>query len=433
MTLPITATDFAALMAPLAPFEPAPVVAVAVSGGADSMALALLAADWVRERGGEAVALTVDHGLRAESAAEAATVGAWLRARGIAHHILCWQGTKPAADLQAAARAARYRLLEAWCREHGVLHLLLAHHREDQAETLLLRLGRGSGVDGLSAMAAVQEARFLRLLRPLLGVAAARLRATLRAAGQEWVEDPSNGNPAFGRVRVRQMMPALAAEGMSSARLAATARRLGRARDALDRDVARAAARFVTVHAGGWAEVVPDAFARLPDEIGLRLASRLLQAVGGGVYTPRHQHIEGLYGALRAGLTSARTLAGCKVVPGLVFCREPARVAPPVALAPGREAEWDGRFRIRAPRDLPPGLTVGALGVTGWRKVAALAGRLPPVPAAVRASLPAVYDDDAIFAVPHLGYNRVAGLECDSAWFVAAPPNPLTVAGRCLV
>ena len=153
---PISKKEFAASMAALGPFERPPALAVAVSGGADSMALTLLAADWAAARRGSIVALTVDHRLRNESRAEAKQVAAWLAARGIEHKILAWTGEKPSSDVQAAAREKRYELLEDWCRRQGILHLLVAHNLDDQAETFLLRLGRGSGLYGLSGMASVE-------------------------------------------------------------------------------------------------------------------------------------------------------------------------------------------------------------------------------------------------------------------------------------
>jgi tRNA(Ile)-lysidine synthase len=231
---PLTGDEFARLLAPLGPFEPAPHLAVAVSGGADSLALALLADFWARERGGSVTALTVDHRLRPGSTDEAERVRAWLSARGIAHRILTWLGPYPLTDLQAAARAARYRLLADWCRDAGVLHLLIAHHRDDQAETLLLRLGRGSGAAGLAGMAALVEQPDCRLLRPFLSVPPARLRATLDALDQPWIEDPSNRNPVFARVRLRVARQMLDGLGLSPARLADTAGHLGRARAALE-------------------------------------------------------------------------------------------------------------------------------------------------------------------------------------------------------
>ncbi|MBC7951461.1 MAG: tRNA lysidine(34) synthetase TilS [Rhodospirillaceae bacterium] len=435
---PITAAEFAALMSPLGPFEARLRVAVAVSGGADSLALALLADQWAKALGGEVIALTVDHRLRANSATEAARVGQWLAARHIPHRILSWDGPKPAADLQAQARAARYRLLEEFCRAEGVLHVLLGHHRDDQAETLLMRLGRGSGVDGLAAMASVQEGFALRWLRPLLPLPRARLAATLIALGQDWVEDPSNANDAFARARLRKLIPVLATEGLSPERLAATAKTMGRARVALETMVAETAARWVTLHPAGFAVADPQAFAHPPDDVGLRLLTRLLMCVGGGTYAPRAERSEKLFWQLKHGLTKAVTLGGCRIAPcseGLLFSREPARMAPPVALVPGAELSWDGRFRLKVAEDAPIGLVLGALGVTGWNRVAGMVKprRLPVLPAAVRATLPTIYGDDAISAVPHLGYNRSLDTVCALRWIVAVPSSPLTVAGHCLV
>ena len=189
----------------LGQFEPAAHIAVAVSGGADSLALALLLRDWARPRGYRLTALVVDHGLRAESAAEARGAVAVLGRQHVEARLLRFQGAKPSANVQAAARAARYGLLSDWCARRGVLHLALGHHRDDQAETLLLRLGRGSGLDGLAGMAPVVELRDVRLLRPLLGVPRARLEASLRARGLAWIDDPSNRDRAHGRVRIRQL------------------------------------------------------------------------------------------------------------------------------------------------------------------------------------------------------------------------------------
>ena len=406
----LSSEDFAALMEPFGPFEAAPRLAVAVSGGADSLALALLAAEWARARGGDVVALTVDHGLRPGSTAEADLVGTWLTALGVSHHILTWTGPKPAADLQAAARNARYGLLGEFCHSAGILHLLLAHHREDQAETLLLRLGRGSGLDGLAAMAPERVTRWGRLLRPLLDVSRQCLRATLEARGQNWVEDPSNRNLDFARVRLRRLMPDLAAEGLESTRLAATAKRLGRARAALEGALAEAAARSVELSPAGYAFFRTAGFSRLPEEVGLRLLARLVLVVGGGVHGPRLERLERLYGQIRAGLTTSRTLGGCSVVPGddgVLVCREVARMAPPVALVPGKTVLWDGRFLAELSPDGPPGLFLGGLGAVGWRGLCRMAAghRLHPLHSCVRPTLPALFDEDGVSAVPHLGYN----------------------------
>ncbi len=425
-------------MAPLGPFEAAPRLAVAVSGGGDSMALALLLHDWARRHGGALVALTVEHGLRPESAAEAAQVGRWLGRRGIEHHVLAWRGPRPTADVQAAARAARYRLLEGWCAAHGVLHLCLAHHREDQAETLLLRLGRGSGVDGLAAMAPVSELRGVRLLRPLLTVPRARLRAFLRAEDQPWIEDPGNRAAVFARARLRGLMPRLAAEGLTPTRLAATAARLGRARAALEGAATDALARGARLHPAGFVRLDADGLRGLPDEVGLRVLARVLATVGAQDHPPRHQRLLRLHAALvGGGRPRARTLAGCLVVPGRashLVCREPAAVAPPVAVAAGQAAEWDRRFvgRIAGPAHASGWL--GALGEDGWNEiVAAMPGlRASPIPHRARLALPALRDSGGVSAVPFLGYNRESGSGPAVVRLAFRPPRPLGPAGFAL-
>ncbi|MBY0430001.1 MAG: tRNA lysidine(34) synthetase TilS, partial [Rhodospirillales bacterium] len=321
--IPLEAGEFAGLMPACEPF---PKLAVAVSGGADSMALALLAAEWTAERGGGVTALTVDHGLRPESAAEAAQVGLWLAARGISHAVLRWEGDKPASGVQEAARKARYGLLLDWCRRHGVLHCLLAHHRDDQAETLLLRLSRGSGLDGLAAMAVVSETETARLLRPLLGVPPQRLRATLRARGQDWIEDPGNRNPAFARVRLRGLLPELEPEG-----LAESAAALRQTRCHLETECAALLARHVEPSVLGFAWVAPEIFSA-PRELARRALGRLLACYGGAAYAPRRERLDRLLEELRHGLDGARTLGGCMVAPRrgrLLVCREDRNLAPP--------------------------------------------------------------------------------------------------------
>ncbi|MGH6969755.1 MAG: tRNA lysidine(34) synthetase TilS, partial [Stellaceae bacterium] len=252
---PLTTAKFDRLMARFAPFEAGPHLAVACSGGGDSMALVVLADRWARSRGGAVTALIVDHRLRPESAREADGVGRTLAACGIAHRILVCAEALPAANLENAARRARYRLLETWCEDHGVLHLLTAHQRDDQAETLLMRLARGSGLDGLAGIAPLSVRRVCRVLRPLLTVPPERLRATLRALDVAHVEDPMNRDPAFQRVRFRTARAFLVEEGLSAERLAATAAHLARARAALETLVAATLARAVALDPLGYARV----------------------------------------------------------------------------------------------------------------------------------------------------------------------------------
>ncbi|MCG8545372.1 MAG: tRNA lysidine(34) synthetase TilS, partial [Alphaproteobacteria bacterium] len=389
---PVSREAFADFMDALGPFEPTPQVAVACSGGADSMALALLAHDWAVAAGGRATALTVDHRLRPDSTAEARTVANWLRARGMAHEILTRPDRPVKGNLQAAARAARYEMLSAWCASNRILHLLLAHHCEDQAETVLLRLSRGSGVDGIAAMAPITEQPAVRVLRPLLGISRTDLVATLRAADQAYVADPSNADDAFARVRLRRASSLLAAEGLTVDRLCETAARAGRARVALERATAVLLARAVDLRPEGYGCVDLSPLRDAPEEIGLRALAATIACVGGRVYAPRLERLERLYDNLRSadGFRSGRTLGGCRIVPWrrrALICREP-RAAGEVGRASGSFV-WDGRFRIRMGRK--PGFEVRRLGRKGWADAVAECPvlRKSPIPAAVRPSLPA--------------------------------------------
>lgn len=400
----LDATRFAALMASLGPFEPRPRVAVGVSGGADSMALVLLAAEWARARGGEAVALTVDHGLRPEAADEAAQVGVWMRTHGVPHHILRSATPIPRRNVQAEARALRHALLRDWCRRNAILHLLLAHHREDQAETLLLRLTRGSGASGLAGMAAVSWVPEVRILRPFLPVSRAALEATLYLRGQAWVRDPSNTDTAYGRVRMRRLLSALDHEGGGAGRLSDTARRLGAARRIVEDAAAALLAEAVVPHPAGFVHLDPAPFAQAESEVALRALRAVLAAVGGRAYGPRAARIE----ALLPRLGEAATIGGCRLVPtdgGLLVVRE-ARGLPRLPLDPGEEGNWDGRFHVRLNKDVGA-VVIAALGTAGWRAVVAESpapGLAHRVPGVVRPTLPAVWRDDRLLCVPHLGW-----------------------------
>lgn len=329
-------------------FEPAPRIAVAVSGGADSLALMLLADIWARRRGGTAIGLTVDHRLRPDSAAEARQIEVWLAAREIPHRILVWQGEKPQSGLQAAARAERYRLLEDHCAAAGLLHLLLAHHAEDQAETLALRLEAGSGPSGLAGMAAILERPFGRLLRPLLACPRQELRRYLQERGQVWIEDPSNRDARFARVRVRQ---ALGQEPARQAALLADATRYGLARRDQDRAVARLLARAV-LDRPAEGEVTLDRvlLTKAPEALGRQALVRCLMHVGGQPYAPRQARLDRLWRKLCDGaLQRSATLGGCLLRPA----RHPGRDGRADALRLVRETARPRMVPLEGRGDLP--------------------------------------------------------------------------------
>ena len=408
-------------MDPLGPFERAPALAVAVSGGADSLALVLLADRWARRRGGAATALTVDHGLRPESAREAREVAGSLASLGIPHHVLEWRGPKPSAGVQAAARAARYELLTSWCRRAGVLHLLLAHHRDDQAETFLMRLARGSGASGLACMSAVVETADLRILRPLLGVPRDRLAAYLKKRRVGWIEDPSNRDPAYARTRIRAMLPVLADAGLPSATWADTAGRMARPRIAGEDACARLLGRSATIHRAGYAIVEASEMAGAPRDVGLRALSRLLLCIGGGDFGPRERRLARLHGLLVCDrLGRGRTLGGCRVVAlpakaygenRILICRESRPAPAPMLVRTGGQVVWDEYFVVELAgrrRRGAPALWLARLGPVGWARVAPTAPspRSDPIPPLVRPLLPALVDRDGVVQAPHLDFAR---------------------------
>ena len=298
-----------------------PALVVAVSGGPDSTALMWLAARWRTARGSgpKLLAVTIDHGLRAESRHEAAAVARLARKLKLKHRILRWSGAKPKTGLQQAAREARYRLLAKAAREAKATHILTAHTRDDQAETVLIRLGRGSGITGLAAMgrtSPVPGAPDLRLVRPLLRLPKSRLVATLKRAAIPFADDPSNRDPRFTRSRLRALLPALAAEGLSSARLALLAERARRANIALEAATDRAMRELAVQHAGGAVSLETRRFADLAEEIGLRLLGRLVDSAGdeGPAELAKLEALKtSLDHAISAGRPFRRTLAGAIV------------------------------------------------------------------------------------------------------------------------
>jgi tRNA(Ile)-lysidine synthase len=423
---PIEDQEFSDLMTPLGPFERPPRLAVAVSGGADSMALALMAGAWVDRRGGRLLAITVDHGLRAESAAEAAQVGRWLTARGIAHETIPWTGAKPRSGIQHAARSARYALLFDCCRRHGIVHLLVGHHRDDQEETIAMRIDRGSGPDGLAAMPSSVSGSSARLLRPLLGVARARLEATLVARAQDWIEDPSNRNPAYARVRLRQRRSVEAIGAGDQAPLGDLARQMAGLRSERLSEAAATLARASTLMPEGYAVIDAAALTSASPEAGLRALDGLIRAVGGAAYPNPRDSLLRLWEELRAGLTERRSLGGCLIAPrrgGFLLMREPSAMQPPQPVHAGQSIRWDRRFDLRTAGSGDG--RVGALTREGWAAIRTKIER-PRLPAEVVVTLPALFDAAGLVAVPHLGWRREASILIESA--VYAPTSLL--AGR---
>jgi tRNA(Ile)-lysidine synthase len=397
--------DIATLMAPLGPFERPPSIAVAVSGGSDSLGLGLLLAEWVRGQGGRLHVLTVDHGLRPQAADECASVAEIFTAiPNCSAKILRWDGEKPARGIQAAARAARYALLTGWCRARGVLHLAVGHTAEDQAETVAMRRAHGSGATGLAGMAAVRAEDGVRLLRPLLPVSRAAIRGWLQARGRGWLEDPSNEQTKFERVRIRQ---SLTTEG--SAALLDEARRFGEERDGLERAAARLLAETGQAHDAGYLSLALAPLMGAAPELQATVLRQLILAVSGGDYAP---DLHDLLSSLAT--PAARSLGGClvQVLQGRVHVfRELAAIDAPIPALPGWSGSWDNRFSLQvASGPAPAGdWAIAPLGELGLRQAVDRFGirlKRHPIPLPARLALPALWHGEHLAAQPHLDLGQ---------------------------
>lgn len=285
-------------------------IALALSGGPDSMALChMLSA----ESRADVHALTVDHGLRPESADEARQVAAWVRGwPNVTHHILTWAGDKPETRIMETARMARYDLMAAYCRDQGITDLYLAHHRDDQAETFLIRLAKGSGLDGLTGMAAIQDRDGLVLRRPLLDLPKSDLIAYCQAHNVPFVNDPSNEKKDYLRPRLRAARDVLESEGLTSKRLAVTAARLSRARAALE-FYTDSFWRDHVSNAGVAVRIPLAALAAAPLEIAVRVLLRALMIFRpDDDYAPRMERVEALCTEILARGFKGATLGGCR-------------------------------------------------------------------------------------------------------------------------
>lgn len=401
--------DFAALIAPyIASGEK---VAVAVSGGPDSMALAFCLQRYVGQAGAtNLTALIVEHGLRPESAQEAQTVAERLSVMGIEAHILPWHHDGIDNRVHVRARAARYRLLLDACKARGIAKLFLAHHADDQAETILMRFAKGSGIDGLAGMEAVKEVEGVQLIRPFLSLPKVRLIATCEVQAIPFITDPSNEADKYARGRLRRMMPLLEQEGFTRERLLDLSERAHEAKDALD----FYAQAFLRDHAeiltGGAVRIDLSALRGQPRAVTLRAVAWILSDIDRTAdYGPeRKQLVPFVDWLLQEGESEARTLHGCLVQKGelcarAVFLREAAAIADRQPLEAGQTILWDGRWDI-AYSGTETGLEVMPLGRQTHETVDGLAPRLRDlVPQGrIRAALPALWCGDQLAAIPVL-------------------------------
>lgn len=417
MAAPLSARDAANLLHLLRGYSH---LALAVSGGPDSLALLHLAARWRLEASDRPrlTVLTVDHGLRAGSREEAVMVERVAEAHGLPHAILDWSNAACAAGgLQARARQARYDLMAGYCHAHGIEAIVTAHHLDDQAETFLMRLARGSGLDGLAAIPERGTWAGIALLRPLLSVTKARLAASLDAAGLAYAIDPSNEDPRFERARVRANRDSFARLGLSPEAVARSALRLARAREALDAAATAFLAAEAELSEAGYALIRREGLAEAPAEIALRALARSIAAIGGTSERVRLAKLEALLDSLHRDASKTRTLGGCRIVPlgnsfG-VFREIRGAGLPTLRLLPGTRALWDNRFRVELSGDEREPVTVRAFGEDGWREFGPSSPWHNSVPWQAGASLPSCWRGDELLFLPALGGSGEGGFRAD--------------------
>ncbi len=408
--------DIDALFQCLEPYNSA---ALAVSGGADSVALMLLLKDWLSKRTekGEPSTtihiLTVDHGLRPESQHEVLWVKKQAEELNFPVAILRWQGEKAKSSIQEKARDARYQLMSEWCHSNNIPAIITAHHLDDQAETVIMRLARGSGIDGLAAISNIRYLHNIILLRPLLDVSKKELILYLKSINVDWLDDPSNDNTDFERVRIRNAFPTLQEIGLESSAIARSAKRIRRASNALDYYAQQSLVQLCRLEPEGYAVIDRNAVFGLPEEVSLRCLTKLVHLIGGKAKIPSMQKMENLYEQLKSNQAEDTSVAGCvirQIRNTLLIAREVrSRMQVTEQIAPGSEVLWDNRFRIGLSSGAPDSICIRFLTKQGYLT---LPEKFKEAPArddfhfspSVRASLPSFWIHDRLIAVPHLNY-----------------------------
>jgi tRNA(Ile)-lysidine synthase len=389
---------------------------VAVSGGGDSVALLAALVEYVRDTDIELCVITVDHGLRPDTKDEIALVTDLCTRWDLEHHVEYWTGWTGEGNLQSVARDARYELIADWAYANRVTHVALGHTADDQAETFVMRLARGSGVDGLSGMAPRRLLHGITWIRPFLGIERSALRSYLMAARLKWCEDPSNENRDFERVRVRDALTILGTLGVNKSTLVEVASNMSQAREALDWQTFLAARDTVTI-LHGFVAMEMHKFRVLPMEIRRRLLVHAIKWTTLNMYPPRRDAVARTLEAVKD--SRASTLAGCQVLVEnkvLWVIRELNAIKDVVSEVGDL---WDDRWMINGPED-DPDLEVRALGddalsdLEGWREVG--------LPRAALAVSPSVWYDGKLVAAPVIGDDPEWTAELDSgadAFFAA--------------
>jgi tRNA(Ile)-lysidine synthase len=361
-------------------------IALAVSGGSDSMAMLRLALEQFSEK--SITVLTVDHGLRAAAADEARQVASWCAGFGVPHVILKWESLKPKTGIQAKARKARYDLMSAWCLQKNVPVLMTAHNADDQTETVYMRKTRTNSAKSLAGIWPARDWNGIRIVRPVLAFSRTDLRSYLSSIKQDWIDDPSNDDETFERVRIRKLLTSLDVNFGESAKIA---------QSEVMRDQCAAddwASQYLSVHELGFVTFDRASFDQLKLQVQDFVLLRILRLCG-SVHDSELKERLGILAWFKVPSSSRRVLGGAlfmKRAKQIIVGREAGRISPePVIMPKTGELIWDGRFRVKGP--------------VGVQVVAGLYGpkcsRDPEIPAFIQAGLPVLVKNTVVLPISH--------------------------------
>lgn len=287
---------------------------VAVSGGADSLALTYLLSSWAKINAKNIIAITVEHGLREDSLAEAEYVSELMKKENIEHHILKWDGKKPEANIEDIAREVRYSLLIEFCKSRNIENIFVGHHKYDQVETFLMRLQRGSGLDGLSSMEEVSSREDINIIRPLLSLKPELFKQYLNSKNIEWKEDYSNQDEKFLRVKIRKNMDILSTLGISSDKIYKAAKALSSTKDFIEEEVSKFCKNNIEFVSPFVAKIDFDVIREAHREMLFRVLSNLIKKIGDSKYIPRADDVLRICSSIKKGEKQSRTLGGCEIL-----------------------------------------------------------------------------------------------------------------------
>lgn len=384
-------------------------IAVATSGGKDSTALTFLLNNWCKIHKISLTAITIDHNLRKESSQEAKTTAKLLAQHKISHHILKWEGIKPKANIQNKARKARYELLTNFCKENKIEDLFVAHHKEDLAETFLINLERGSGLDGLSAIKMISTKNNIKIIRPLLNISQTQLIEYLKQKNIKWINDPSNSNEKYKRVKIRNI---IGSDNLLIDRINIAANHLRMVKNFVDKKILETQKNIVKIYDFGVTSIDIEQLFKLDEFESMTIITQILQKTGGNIYKPRYKNLSLLIIDLQNKEFKSKTFMNCQIQlhkNHLLISKEP-KIIQKIESKGNKEIIFDSRFHITLPDILIlEKITIEALGKKNWQMLdksnIILNEELKIMPKDIFYSFPVFKHLEKVIFIPYLNYS----------------------------